>query len=282
MFDAGLGTLVTYNPTVIPADATLDTIEGLLERLDIRHLPVVDGQRRVVGIVSLLDVQRVRADRANASSMADLRVYDLMKSPVVTVNSDDSPLAALQAMLNHSFHSVPVVTHEKLVGMVTSSDFLRELSHSDDPLLREPLVKHIVSEKAQIDAAASLLDAREMMDALAVDYLAVVNGGLPVGYVSRRDLVISARQDANELTCGRVASTYHKPAPGVPLTASLGDGVRTLLEKRAKVVLVVDRGNRCRGLLSVGAALAAIAQVMEHYLSEESSLALSMSSGNSS
>jgi CBS domain-containing protein len=187
-----------------------------------------------------------------------------MQSPVVTVAAADSPLAALQAMVTHGFHSVPVVADERLVGMVTSSDFLRELCHSDDPLLREPLVKHILGEKAQIDAGATLQAAINKMDVQQVDYLAVLSSGLPVGYVSRRDRVITAENDARQLTCGHVAETFHKPVPGVPLTAQLGDVMRTMLDKRAQVALVVDRQNRCRGLLSVLMILAAMAEAIEH------------------
>jgi len=269
MFDLGLSTLVTYNPTVVAPDATLETVERLFERHDIRHAPVVDSRRHVVGIVSLQDIQRAHSRGCCISSegledAADLRVGDVMKSPVVTVGSDATPLVALRAMLQHGFHSVPVVAVEQLVGIVTSSDFLRELSYGEDPLFREPLVKHILSEHAKIEADETLDAARFCMDQQRVDYLAVVRADLPLGYVSRRDLAIAAVKHAQQLSCGEVASTFHDPTPAVPRTARLEDGVRTLLEKRSKVVLVVDRQNRCRGLLTVGTALAAIAGVLEH------------------
>jgi len=269
MFDIGLGTLVTYNPTVVAQDATLDIVEALFDLHDIRHAPVVDAQRHVVGIVSLLDVQQARGGGCFATpegfeDAADLRVSDVMQSPVVTVRDDDTPLAALQVLLNHGFHSVPVIRDERLVGIVTSSDFLRELSYGDDPLLREPLVKHILGEKAQVDAQDSLREAAQKMDSLRVDFLAVVSGGLPLGYVSRRDLLLSASHNANDLNCGHVANTFHPPAPHVHLTAQLGQGVRVLLEKHAKVALVVDRQKRSRGLLTVRTALTAIAEALQH------------------
>jgi CBS domain-containing protein len=269
MFELGLSTLVTYNPTVVAPDATLETVEQLFERHDIRHAPVVDNRRRVVGIVSLQDLQRAHSRGCCISSdgledATDLRVEDVMKSPVVTISNDASPQAALRAMLQHGFHSVPVVADEQLVGIVTSSDFLRELSYGEDPLFREPLVKHILSEQAQIEADETLDAARLRMDQLRVDYLAVVRANLPLGYVSRRDLAIAAVHHLPQQSCGDVANTFHDPTPAVPRTARLGDGVRTLLEKRSKVVLVVDRQNHCRGLLTVGTALAAIAGMLQH------------------
>ncbi|MCE9552849.1 MAG: CBS domain-containing protein [Planctomycetes bacterium] len=269
MFDVGLGTLVTYNPTVVAQDATLDIVEGLFKLHDIRHAPVVDGQRRVVGIVSLLDVQRARNGGCYVTDdgfeeATDLCVSDVMQSPVVTVRSDDTPLAALQVLLTHGFHSVPVVTDEKLVGIVTSSDFLRELSYGDDPLFREPLVKHILSEKAQIDAQESLMAAGRKMESLGVDHLAVVSGGLPLGYVSRRDLMIATPQEIDVLTCGHVANTFHATTPNISMAAKLGEGVRILLEKHVKVAMVVDRQQRSRGLLTVRTALAGIAGALEH------------------
>src|SRR5437870_556448 len=58
-----LGTLVTYNPWAIGPTAVLDEIAARFLELRIHHVPVVDSERRIIGIVSETDL--IRARQAN-------------------------------------------------------------------------------------------------------------------------------------------------------------------------------------------------------------------------
>ncbi len=66
MLDATTGTLVTYNPKAVAPDTTFDELQKLMEQLQVRHLPVIDEEHRVVGLVS-------ERDLARASTMPPLR-----------------------------------------------------------------------------------------------------------------------------------------------------------------------------------------------------------------
>ncbi|MCA9270615.1 MAG: CBS domain-containing protein, partial [Planctomycetales bacterium] len=147
MSDTELGTLVTYNPSSVAADLTVDELALRLEACGFHHWPVVDGDHRVVGVVSDADVTRCLAARSAAadaetggSRAADeRRVKDIMSQRVVAIDLHSTRSEALAAILRHEVHSLPVVDDGVLVGILTSTDFLRELWEGEIAGHRDPV-----------------------------------------------------------------------------------------------------------------------------------------------
>ena len=97
----------------------------------IRHLPVLDGDGEVVGILSQRDLFRgslARAlgygEHAQKKVLDSLVVKEVMTTDVVTT-SPDVPLAeAARTMLARKIGCLPVLDGGKLVGIVTEADFV--------------------------------------------------------------------------------------------------------------------------------------------------------------
>ncbi len=101
---------------------TLAHADGLMTRAGIRHLPVVDDRRQVVGIVSLKDVTRALA----ASEDGERPVGDIMTQPVQTIEPEAPAYQAVELLLDHRIGALPVVDHKgELIGIITDSDFLQ-------------------------------------------------------------------------------------------------------------------------------------------------------------
>jgi len=118
----------------------------LLERR-ISAVPVVDGQRRVVGIVSegdlinrpesktrhrgswWLELFSVAEDQARTYlHVHGNRVRDVMTTDVVTI-AEDTPLAEVAALLERRrIKRVPVVREGRLVGVVSRANLLQGLA----------------------------------------------------------------------------------------------------------------------------------------------------------
>ena len=101
----------------------------------IHHLPVVSGQK-LIGIISNSDVLRVsfgdafQADERAVDATLDhtMTIEQLMQKDPVSVRETASIREAAQALVEGSFHSLPVVSDgQKLVGLVTSTDLIRYL-----------------------------------------------------------------------------------------------------------------------------------------------------------
>jgi CBS domain-containing protein len=95
---------------------------------DIRHLPVVDDERRLVGIVSDRDLLRRK------SRTRPLRLRDVMSRHVRAVQADDPAAVAAQLMIDHRIGALPVIGKDgELIGLVTETDFLRALVRTRHP-----------------------------------------------------------------------------------------------------------------------------------------------------
>lgn len=96
---------------------------------DIRHLPVVDDDRRLIGIVSDRDLLRRKSHHSKP-----LRLREVMSRHVHQVKPDDPAALAAQLMLDHRIGALPVVGADgQLLGLVTETDFLRAVVRTQHP-----------------------------------------------------------------------------------------------------------------------------------------------------
>ena len=125
--------IMTENPrTVRETDSIGDAME-LLQTLDIRHLPVVDAQNNLVGMLSDRDLAPLMASfaeqpEAQRVPLATRRVADVMSSDVVSVELDTEVSAIVEALLENRIGAVPVVDGDGVLsGIISYVDLLRVL-----------------------------------------------------------------------------------------------------------------------------------------------------------
>jgi CBS domain-containing protein len=104
----------------------------------IRHLPVLDDDGAVVGIVSQRDLFRSALARSlGYGEVAQTRVMGLMKVKEVMTNdvatiAPDAPLAeAARSMIERKIGCLVVTEGDRLVGILTEGDFLKLVVRSD-------------------------------------------------------------------------------------------------------------------------------------------------------
>jgi CBS domain-containing protein len=102
----------------------------LLDRLNLTALPVVDDELRLLGILSEADVIAQVATPAAEGSPGPL-VRDLMTPRVLTVAADDDVAQAVALMDKTILKSLPVLLHDRVVGMVSRRDIVRAIAHGD-------------------------------------------------------------------------------------------------------------------------------------------------------
>ena len=119
--------------TVGPETPMLDARQRMLDER-IRHLVVVaDGL--LVGIVTDRDIRLNLASPATSLSvwelhhlLAKLTVGDVMTRAVLVVDPDRPASEAARIMLSHKISALPVTDGDRLVGILTESDFVRLVS----------------------------------------------------------------------------------------------------------------------------------------------------------
>ncbi|MEX0660060.1 MAG: CBS domain-containing protein [Egibacteraceae bacterium] len=134
---------MTSDPvTVTPSDRVAEARQ-LMHRYGIRHLPVVEDDGRLVGIVSDRDVRIDEAALARmtavsiavlAEAVGDERSIEAVMSASPHVIHVDEPVeAAARLMLSRRVSALPVIDDDHtLVGVITSTDcLLASLSRQD-------------------------------------------------------------------------------------------------------------------------------------------------------
>jgi CBS domain-containing protein len=121
----------------------------------IAALPVVEDDRRLVGIVSELDLlrERVTADpRAHARldesphEPPPRTVAEVMTRDVVALPDAADEAAFASIMASSGVKSIPVVSGERLVGIVGRRDLLRMLARDDAAITRD--VESLLADEA--------------------------------------------------------------------------------------------------------------------------------------
>ncbi|WP_432971404.1 CBS domain-containing protein [Dactylosporangium sp. CA-233914] len=115
----------------VRAGAPVGEAVALLERRSITEVPVVDDDGTLVGMLSERDLLRQAF-----SAAAPRRVRDVMTGLPVTAwpDADVADLAAV--MVQRDAHTIPIVTEEHVVGVVSRGDVLRTLLPTDEAAQR--------------------------------------------------------------------------------------------------------------------------------------------------
>ena len=115
----------------------------LMREHSIRHIPVLDENRRLIGILSDRDLRRPEwveesLDVSHVYNLDDnLAVKDLMTTDVKVVYTYDSIRKANRFFIDHRFGALPVLNkEEELVGMLSAVDVLRAF---EDYMVQRPL-----------------------------------------------------------------------------------------------------------------------------------------------
>ena len=111
---------MSRDPISISPEASIQEAIELMKTHSIRHLPVVDGQERLVGWVSDTELRGVFM----ASMIEELTVGDVMIADPITVSSTDVLEQAALLISKHKIGGMPVLEDGKLVGIITVVDIL--------------------------------------------------------------------------------------------------------------------------------------------------------------
>jgi CBS domain-containing protein len=158
--------------TVTPGTPYREIVDSLVRR-QVTAAPVVDEERRVVGVVSEADLlhkvefigdehQRRTFERPSRRSARDkahaAAVGDLMTAPAITVRPDTSVVAAARRMETEHVKRLPVVDADgRLVGIVARRDLLR-MHMRPDPEIRDDIVENVLRRALWIDPVSLEVD----------------------------------------------------------------------------------------------------------------------------
>jgi CBS domain-containing protein len=179
--------------TLHEGDSIEDAIKMML-RGNVSGFPIVDEERKVIGIVSERDFVSLVANIITGK-----RVADFMSRDVVSVRPDTKVEDAARVMISNDFRRLPIVHEGVMTGVVTTSDIVNYLGSGEvfEKLvtgnMHEALgvpIKVIAREApVTVEPDLDLGEAADLMIARDVSVLPVVVDGALLGIVTERDFL---------------------------------------------------------------------------------------------
>ncbi|MCX4648579.1 MULTISPECIES: CBS domain-containing protein [unclassified Streptomyces] len=143
--------VMTHTVAAVGRRAAFKEIVQLMQDWQISALPVIEGEGRVVGVVSEADLlpkeelrdnpdaaylqMRQPVDVAKADALS---AGDLMSSPAVTIGADATLAEAARTMAREGVKRMPVVDDVgMLAGVVSRADLLKVFLRGDDKIAEE-------------------------------------------------------------------------------------------------------------------------------------------------
>lgn len=136
--DVPVEQVMTPRPATVGPEDSLGDAAGLMVQGGFRHLPVVDVDGRLVGMLSERDLRgRLGTELERfAESALDLLAEDVeasMRTDPITISAAETVRDALELLTDERVGALPVVDDERLVGILSYLDVLGYLRQESAP-----------------------------------------------------------------------------------------------------------------------------------------------------
>ncbi len=131
--DIEINEIMTGSPHHICEKDTINQARSIMYRLDVRALPVTNGDENVVGVIGLKDLgkasfrKRERTTRGDASGeqiTAKIKIGSVMRTPPITIGETQKIVDAVSLMNDNRISTIIVTEKDRPVGIVTQYDLI--------------------------------------------------------------------------------------------------------------------------------------------------------------
>lgn len=139
--------LMTPDPETVSVHATAADARRVMSRRRVRHVPVVDDQGHLSGLISLTDIMQYMTNptgevQRDADPLDHVSVRQMMSHVLPAVPRWAVLSQAARKLLDEKLSCLPVVDEDfRVVGILTEADFVRvvaEMLEADEALEDEP------------------------------------------------------------------------------------------------------------------------------------------------
>ena len=124
--------LMTTDLFTLYADDSLKIADEIMQWRNIRHIPIVNSDEELVGLVTHRDILRhsisslagiSKNERDNLNN--SIKTEDIMCTRMITVPENTPLFTAAKIIANNKIGCLPIVRESKLVGIITEADFVQ-------------------------------------------------------------------------------------------------------------------------------------------------------------
>lgn len=124
--------IMTSDVISVNVTQSIKEVSDLIEAHNIRHIPVVSGDK-IVGLISSTDIEKIsfvntaEGEELTTAMFDYLTIEQVMSKQLTTLQQDDFIFDAAKIISENHFNALPVLADNKLVGIVTSTDLIKYL-----------------------------------------------------------------------------------------------------------------------------------------------------------
>ena len=188
--------IMEENVITIKENAEIDdVIETFLEK-NVGGVPVVNNDNQLISLITERDVIRILKDRISGEE----KVKDYMTKKVIVATAGERLKDVARTMLRNGFRRLPVISEGRLVGIITSTDFIKLLGSDwaflnmqtgnvreiTNVRMQDIMIKDVITARED----DSLKDIAEIMTSKNIGALPVVEDGELVGIITEKDVIM--------------------------------------------------------------------------------------------
>ena len=254
------------NPVTTTPDATVAEVDALCGQFRVSGLPVVEGDGRLVGIITNRDMRFVSSFEKSTTLVRDV----MTNAPLITAPVGIDPDSAIAILAQHKIEKLPLVDADgRLGGLITVKDFDKSEQYptatKDDEgrlrvgaaigffgdawdragALRDAGVDVIVVDTANGDSAGVLDIIRRLKGDSAFAHIDVIGGN--VATRSGAQALIDAGADAVKVGVGpgSICTTRVVAGVGVPQVTAVYEA--SLAAREHGIPVIADGGLQYSG-----------------------------------
>jgi len=236
---------------------------AILRDQGLRVLPVLDGRRRLVGVLSRGDIMTI------TSSISPIRVEGIMATPKFVATLEMDAFDTVKKMIRLDEWYAPVVKSSQdstYTGMFSLEGFIRASLEKEFAALSKPLSQVMVTELVTCSSDDEVDNVWRLMQERSFAGLPVVKKGKLIGMVTQKDLLDSGGVfPAFEAKRGRfkappkISSVMQTSIISLKSADTIRKAAELMLEKNigrvpvvnseGKLIGMVDREDVARALL---------------------------------
>lgn len=126
-----LSEIMTEHPFTLGPSNSVKQAMDLMQQERIRHIPIVDEQHHLLGLVTLTDILATRESKLllisperEAEFTDSVQLDEIMTRQVASVDPHAGIKEAALYLQRHRYGCLPVLKGRMLIGIVTESDFI--------------------------------------------------------------------------------------------------------------------------------------------------------------
>ncbi|MGQ9566331.1 MAG: CBS domain-containing protein [Candidatus Bathyarchaeales archaeon] len=234
-------------------DALVTKARAMMRELGFRVLPIINTERRLLGIVSRSDVMAV------TSSKSPIRVKGIMSTPWYVATMDAEASRTIQEMIKLDYWYAPVIKSVQdnvYAGVLGLENFIQSFLKKESPRLIKPVSEIMTTDVITCSPEDEIDNVWRLMREKSVRGLPVIERNKLVGIVTEKDLLGSGADFPTfESRKGRfraptkISSLMETSITTLKKTATLKEAARIIVEKNFGRLPVIDDGGALIGIV---------------------------------